>query len=156
MNLQEMYSLRNEYLGYYQELDERVRAASDQEKGRLGLKAESYDFYDVVLDHLLDEGYADTYESAEVIMVNMSEEWIDSIAEAKWGKQPYPVKKVERKGDKLSGEVQDMRHRFRSGENPTPEFTNHAFRTVERLGELGDSLGRHLRGQRQLPPRSKR
>ena len=29
--------------------------------------------------HLLDEGYAETPEAAEVIMVNMSEEWIDSI-----------------------------------------------------------------------------
>jgi hypothetical protein len=43
---------------------------------------ESYDLYDVVLGHLIDEGYAYTYESAEAIMVNMSEEWIDSIVEA--------------------------------------------------------------------------
>jgi hypothetical protein len=35
--------------------------------------------YDLVLSHLLDEGYADTYEAAEKIMVNMSEEWIASI-----------------------------------------------------------------------------
>jgi hypothetical protein len=28
---------------------------------------------------LLDEGYADTPEAAEAIMVNMSEEWRDSI-----------------------------------------------------------------------------
>ena len=40
---------------------------------------ESYDYYDIILSHLLDEGYAETPESAEVIMVNMSEEWRDSI-----------------------------------------------------------------------------
>jgi hypothetical protein len=40
---------------------------------------ESYDVYDLVLSHLLDEGYADTFESAEAIMVNMSEEWRESI-----------------------------------------------------------------------------
>jgi hypothetical protein len=39
----------------------------------------SYDLYDVILSYLLDEGYADTFESAEAIMVNMSEEWRDSI-----------------------------------------------------------------------------
>ena len=40
---------------------------------------ESYDFYDIILSHLLDEGYAETPEAAEAIMVNMSEEWRDSI-----------------------------------------------------------------------------
>ena len=42
---------------------------------------ESYDLYDIILSHLLDEGYADTNENALVIMANMSEEWIESICE---------------------------------------------------------------------------
>jgi hypothetical protein len=37
------------------------------------------DIYDIILSHLLDEGYADTPEAAEAIMVNMSEEWRQSI-----------------------------------------------------------------------------
>ena len=40
---------------------------------------EEYDIYDIILSHLLDEGYAETPEAAEAIMVNMSEEWRDSI-----------------------------------------------------------------------------
>jgi hypothetical protein len=40
-----------------------------------------YDLYDVVLEHLLDEGFADTLEDAQVLMANMSEQWIDSIVE---------------------------------------------------------------------------
>ena len=40
---------------------------------------ESYDIYDIILSHLLDEGYAETPEAAEAIMVNMSEEWRNSI-----------------------------------------------------------------------------
>ena len=40
---------------------------------------EHYDLYDIILSHLLDEGYAETPEAAEVIMVNMSEDWRDSI-----------------------------------------------------------------------------
>jgi hypothetical protein len=37
------------------------------------------DIYDIILSHLLDEGYAETPEAAEAIMVNMSEEWRESI-----------------------------------------------------------------------------
>ena len=40
---------------------------------------EAVDLYDIILSHLLDEGYADTQEQAEVIMVNMSESWKNSI-----------------------------------------------------------------------------
>ena len=40
---------------------------------------EEYDLYDIILSHLLDEGYADTEQAAEAIMVNMSEEWMESI-----------------------------------------------------------------------------
>ena len=42
---------------------------------------EDFDLYDIILSHLLDEGYADTQEAAEAIMVNMSEEWRESICE---------------------------------------------------------------------------
>jgi hypothetical protein len=50
--------------------------------GVLGIKlANSYepDLYDVILEYLLDEGYANTNESALVIMANMSEGWRESI-----------------------------------------------------------------------------
>ena len=40
---------------------------------------EQTDLYDIILSHLLDEGYAETPEAAEAIMVNMSEEWRNSI-----------------------------------------------------------------------------
>ena len=39
------------------------------------------DLYDVILEYLLDEGYADTQEAALAIMGNMSEDWRESIAE---------------------------------------------------------------------------
>ena len=44
-----------------------------------------YDIYDIILSHLLDEGYADTEESALVIMANMSEEWREGIVEMMGG-----------------------------------------------------------------------
>jgi hypothetical protein len=39
------------------------------------------DIYDTILSHLIDEGYAESVEQAEVIMVNMSEDWRESIVE---------------------------------------------------------------------------
>ena len=47
----------------------------------MGEIGESYDLYDVILEYLLDEGYAETPEAAERIMGNMSEDWRESIAE---------------------------------------------------------------------------
>lgn len=60
---------------------------TDEGKGRYWTKMiakqrsknEEVDIYDIVLSHLLDEGYAETSEAAEAIMVNMSEEWVKSI-----------------------------------------------------------------------------
>ena len=46
---------------------------------RSSVSAESYDYYNIILSHLLNEGYAETPEAAEEIMVNMSEEWKESI-----------------------------------------------------------------------------
>jgi hypothetical protein len=40
---------------------------------------EQYDLYDIIFSHLLDEGYAETPEAAEAIMVNMSADWRDAI-----------------------------------------------------------------------------
>ena len=41
-----------------------------------------YDIFDSILEYLVAEGYADTNESALVIMANMSEEWRQSIVES--------------------------------------------------------------------------
>jgi hypothetical protein len=57
----------------------RKKSKPSKEIVRRGNQEEGYDLYDVILSYLLDEGYADTFESAEAIMVNMSEEWRDSI-----------------------------------------------------------------------------
>jgi hypothetical protein len=54
-----------------------------EKKRRKALRQEEVSVYDIVLSHLIDEGYADTVESAEGIMLNMSEEWRDSIVESK-------------------------------------------------------------------------
>jgi hypothetical protein len=57
-------------------------------KERLG---EQTDLYDIILSHLIDEGYADTQEAAERIMVNMSEEWRESIVETRMDPRGRPA-----------------------------------------------------------------
>jgi hypothetical protein len=49
---------------------------------RKGKQEESFDLYDLVLAHLLDEGYAETQEAANAIMANMSEGWVDAIVDS--------------------------------------------------------------------------
>jgi hypothetical protein len=58
------------------------KVVSGRELGTLkpGL-TQSFDIFDVIKGHLIDEGYADTEEAALKIMANMSEEWRESIVE---------------------------------------------------------------------------
>jgi hypothetical protein len=60
--------------------------------GRERMLRQSFDLFDVIKGHLLDEGYADTEEAALVIMANMSEEWRESIVEAIEIPRPRPTK----------------------------------------------------------------
>ena len=45
------------------------------------IRKEDFDLYDLLLHHLMTEGFAETPESAVAIMANMSEEWVDSIVD---------------------------------------------------------------------------
>ena len=100
--------------------EKRSKTASNEKKfgnrltrsDKQGIK-DSYDLYDIILSHLLDEGYAETQEQAEVIMVNMSEEWRESIMEgnvskkqqkkdAKTREKWYGEKSIERGTDRFS------------------------------------------------------
>jgi len=49
---------------------------------RMGV-AEEIDVFDIVLEHLIAEGFAETEDAATVIMANMSEEWRTEILEAR-------------------------------------------------------------------------
>ena len=53
---------------------------ADQQKAKI-IQKQSFDLFDIIKGHLLDEGFADTEEAALAIMTNMSEEWRESIVE---------------------------------------------------------------------------
>jgi hypothetical protein len=64
--------------------------------GSGSMMANSYepDLYGIILSHLLDEGYAETPEAAQAIMVNMSEEWREFISELTQSELDVEAKKV--------------------------------------------------------------
>ena len=116
------------YGGENQDPDERTISTSKGEGGitknpkklrkqkAMGEFGEQVDLYDIILSHLLDEGYAETQEQAEVIMVNMSEDWRESIVEGMGGaknQDDYEKREKERQ------EVRDEHLRkYKSGELP--------------------------------------
>ena len=56
--------------------------ARSDEKKRLMSQNEEFDLYDLVSEYLVSEGFCDSYEDADVIMANMSDDWRDEIIEA--------------------------------------------------------------------------
>jgi len=80
---------------------------------------EEVDLYDVILSHLLDEGYAETQEAAEAIMVNMSEEWREDIIEDIRGAITYnpntPIGKIKKRIKGSTPEKREARTRAYQG-----------------------------------------
>jgi hypothetical protein len=59
----------------------RKKSKPSREIVRKGKTEESFDLYDLILAHLLDEGFAETQEAAVAIMSNMSEAWVENIVD---------------------------------------------------------------------------
>ena len=75
MDTQDIYNLQEAYMSIYQDVDyltEDVHLSSD-------MYNEEVNYYNIILSYLIDEGYAESPESAVGIMVNMSEDWKDCI-----------------------------------------------------------------------------
>ena len=98
MNFQDLQNLSEAYLEVYGEEFEPLPEHLQR------INKEQVDIYDIILSHLLDEGYAETPEAAERIMVNMSEDWKDEI--------------VESRGEDL---------RLKYGNNPSVKLSQRAF-----------------------------
>jgi hypothetical protein len=94
----------------------KMRAGSLQRQGRTldaatvsgttkpAYQANSFDPFDVIKGHLLDEGYADTEEAALVIMANMSEEWRESIVEGNQ-RNPERDEKTPKSDEAIPGQA---------------------------------------------------
>jgi hypothetical protein len=110
---------------------------------RRGIKpistAESYDLYDIILSHLLDEGYAETPEAAEVIMVNMSEEWRESIVEEivneAW--KPANQQKINRQIERAKKKEDVATYQRKDKEANRQWDRQRAMRFGKKMSELG-------------------
>jgi hypothetical protein len=109
---------------------------------------EEVDIYDIILSHLLDEGYADTYEAAEAIMVNMSEDWRESICEEYdiyEEQKDLPVsrmsKQARRKAFRLGNEINDPESGI--GLNVKDDPTAKQLRNMSRVG--GKQVKGHIK-----------
>ena len=91
-----------------------------------------YDLYDIILSHLLDEGYAETPEAAEVIMVNMSEEWKESIVEAIEGLRPASERMA--RGVLTSSQRASQKARARREEKKKEELEKAANAILNQIG----------------------
>ena len=90
---------------------------------------EETDLYDIILSHLLDEGYAETEQAAQAIMVNMSEEWRDDIVDEAYdpkGKDKL-IKKMSSlaKPDPDSTVKQNQKRQKRSDDMNTKHYTSY-------------------------------
>jgi hypothetical protein len=89
---------------------------------RPAYQANSFDVFDVIKGHLIDEGYADTEEAALVIMANMSEEWREEILEGKTDR-PLGYMHSFARGIKQKKGKKDAEHGQDTEGNPTGKYT---------------------------------
>jgi hypothetical protein len=95
-------------------------ANTDRGKGNAAKRrmSEDFDLFDTILEYLVAEGYADTNESALVIMANMSEEWRDSIVEGE-EKEEEPKKPFTGEGPKKPKGWRPTGPKLKSGQRPS-------------------------------------
>ena len=77
---------------------------SSPEEKKMKKEEVETDLFDVILEYLVAEGYADTNKAALAIMANMSEEWKQSIVE---GLTPLGVKTAGVVDDQRRGSTRD-------------------------------------------------
>ena len=61
------------------DIDDLKKMGDASRQRQASMLNQSFDIFDTIKGHLIDEGYADTEEAALQIMANMSEEWKNSI-----------------------------------------------------------------------------
>lgn len=98
--------------------------------------------YDVVLSHLLDEGYADTEEAAISIMANMSEDWRESILEEQ---RPLPISKMSKQARRKAFNAASETHSDETGIGlvASGDKTAKQIRTMARVG--GKPVKSHIK-----------
>ena len=112
----------------------------DEAKVDVKVSTEEVDIYDVILSHLLDEGYASTEEAATAIMANMSEDWRDSVVEAY---KDLPVgKMISQVGKKKFRTGMDVGYGIGKGES-NPENEKRRDKYANQAGKMSAVASMH-------------
>jgi hypothetical protein len=98
---------------------------------RAAILQQDFDVFDVIKGHLLDEGYADSEESALQIMANMSEEWRSNIIE-----QTARIDYVRDKFDKENAKRSGSAHAEIPGKQNTGQALYKAIQSARSMGKL--------------------
>ena len=112
---------------------------------------DSYDYYDIILSHLLDEGYAETPEAAKSIMANMSEEWRESILDEEFldernrGEQGMSDREVTRRRN-LGGNVRSKVSASSLGDHGSQSAIQKFHKTKANQRRAIHKSGRYTRG----------
>jgi hypothetical protein len=107
-------------------------AASRVARGAEGVATrmkEDYDVFDCILEYLVTEGYADTNESALVIMANMSEEWRQSIVEGDALRNT--IKTLEGKRDAMNANKSGSANTALPGKQSVGAATHKAYQRLQ-------------------------
>jgi hypothetical protein len=121
----------------------KISKEKEKENRARGTQKEQTDLYDIILSHLLDEGYAETQEQAEVIMVNMSEEWRESICEGyvdyRKGKLSTGKSPQQRMSSRLD-RIKATATRERGEASSTDSLMTPATKRSQKMGKVKDEM----------------
>lgn len=120
-------------------------ARADEKKRLMSPQNEEFDLYDLVSEYLVSEGFCDSYEDADVIMANMSEEWRDGIVEEILeGFKPTgysmgyhsSVTGRGRKARQIDRQIEKLKRSGKKGEAMAVDFVNRMQDTPEGRAEV--------------------
>ena len=112
-------------------------------------RQENYDAYDLVLSHLINEGYADTQEAALAIMGNMSEDWRQSIVEEVFDEARRADKLGYERGTAANPNIRNISH---SDPSQRTMLNSKVRRRAEEMGRERRNSPKYKQGAR--PPLS--
>ena len=113
---------------------------------------EEFDIFDAILEYLVTEGYADTNESALVIMANMSEDWRGDIMEisdrkvAAVGRRRQANVDKAMSSDKYISDKPGATQKLATAISKKNRF-NYLNKKRERMGQLSDKFAKQRRGE---------
>ena len=120
--------------------------------------ANSFDPFDTILEYLVAEGYADSYEEAEYIIEDMSDEEFEKLCEKKLA-HSFPLKQKDRRSAENIGRMnagdfsvppEEENVRVRSARKVKPEPAPSKTRSSRRRIEFDDRSGSSDQGRRKL------